>query len=461
MAVVSTVKLSELEGPQRIDAEYYQPQYMELVEKIKEQHRYFTLHSIGCGVVSGPFGSSLKSGAYLSEGVPFVRIQDLGNFFINKKELVYISQKDNERLKSSELKVGDLVLSKVGNTIGVVSIVTDDIGNCNISENNIGIRFPTRTKTELKLYILTFLNSKLGHQQVLRRISGNAQPKLNVRDISEMVIHSPSEDLLSDVDDLICRSKVLVDRANSYYAQAENLLLEELGLKDFKPMYELSYTANLSKAFGVHRIDAEYFQPAYEALLKKIEEFEFSKLGQIAERVLTKVKPDPAQIYKYIEISDIAVAIGETNYTERRGKELPPNARIPINGGELIISKVRPTRGAISIIPRELDTSVICSSALSVFRTESPLKEYLYMVSRSVVGRLQMERPTTGTSYPTIADRDIENIEIPLLPPQIQQKIASLIEQSHEARRNARELLEHAIKQVEDTIENTALTPLE
>lgn len=100
----------------------------------------------------------------------------------------------------------------------------------------------------------------------------------------------------------------------------------------------------LSELGGARRIDAEYYQPAYEALLKKIEVFEFSKLGQIAERVLAKVKPNPAQIYQYIEISDITVAIGETNHTERLGKELPPNARILINGGELIISKIRPTR---------------------------------------------------------------------------------------------------------------------
>lgn len=55
--------------------------------------------------------------------------------------------------------------------------------------------------------------------------------------------------------------------SKSLYMQAENLLLEELGLRGLKPKFELSYTANLSQAFKVHRVDAEYFQPAYDEIV--------------------------------------------------------------------------------------------------------------------------------------------------------------------------------------------------
>jgi restriction endonuclease S subunit len=132
---------------------------------------------------------------------------------------------------------------------------------------------------------------------------------------------------------------------------------------------------------------------------------------------------------------------------------LPPNARIPVKGGELIISKVRPTRGAIGIIPYCLGENLICSSAFSVFNVNSPLKEYLYVITRSIIGRLQLEKPTKGTSYPTIEDLDVEKLRIPLLPLSIQQEIASLVQQSHEARRKAKELLEIAKRAVEIAIE--------
>ena len=54
--------------------------------------------------------------------------------------------------------------------------------------------------------------------------------------------------------------------SNSLYSQAENLLLEELGLKNYKPIEELSYIVKLSDIKSAHRADADYFQPKYEKI---------------------------------------------------------------------------------------------------------------------------------------------------------------------------------------------------
>ena len=53
--------------------------------------------------MSGPFGSTLKGDAYLSSGdIAFIRVQNIkGGFDINDNDLVYISNKDNEKIKSS------------------------------------------------------------------------------------------------------------------------------------------------------------------------------------------------------------------------------------------------------------------------------------------------------------------------------------------------------------------------
>ena len=111
----------------RFDAEFFHPKVLLNEERINKLHGK-TIKEYGCAVVSGPFGSSLKSEAYLTSGIPFVRISDLRYFLIDNSELIYISKEDHARLSSSRLHVGDLVLSKVGNTIGIVSIVTDQIG---------------------------------------------------------------------------------------------------------------------------------------------------------------------------------------------------------------------------------------------------------------------------------------------------------------------------------------------
>ena len=162
----------------------------------------------------------------------------------------------------------------------------------------------------------------------------------------------------------------------------------------------------------------------------------------------------PQKEYSYIEISDVNAGSGEVTSNSVLGKELPTNAKIKIEGGELLISKVRPTRGAVTIIPMDWKKDFIASGAFSVFDVSYPMGEYLQIVLRSLIGKLQMERPTTGTSYPTITDADVEHILIPILPEKMQQKIAKLVRESHEARKKAKELLEKAKHQVEELVEN-------
>lgn len=460
MAVVSTVKLSELEGAERVDAEYYEPRYIQLAEKIRRQHQFFTLRSIRCTVVSGPFGSSLKSEAYLAEGVPFIRIQNLEDFFIDTKELVYISQEDNERLRSSGLRAGDLVLSKVGNTIGVVSIVTDDIGNCNISENNIGIKFPTSVGVELKSYVLTFLNSNLGRQQILRKISGNAQPKLNVQDIYELVLCLPSKGLVTDVNDLVCRSRVLSNLAKSYYSQAENLLLEELGLKDFKPKYELSYTANLSQAFGAHRVDAEYFQPASDEVIKRMIDYcnGYTPLSDCVEIIRTDFDPTKHldETFPYVELSNIDASIGVIHSaSEIKGKDAPSRARRVLRKDDVIVSSVEGSLEKVALVDEEHEGS-LASTGFFQFRARTISPEALLILSKSIALQAQLKKECAGTILTAVPNESLKRILVPLLPPETQQKITSFVQQSHEARRKAKQLLEEAKRKVEQMIESAS-----
>jgi len=50
--------------------------------------------------------------------------------------------------------------------------------------------------------------------------------------------------------------------------------------------------------------------------------------------------------------------------------------------------------------------------------------------------------------------KEIKKVIIPILPKTTQQKIADLVQKSHEARKRAKELLEKAKQKVESLIEN-------
>jgi hypothetical protein len=118
------------------------------------------------------------------------------------------------------------------------------------------------------LYLAVFLCSYFGRKQFERYATGNVQPWLNLIQIKSLRVFLPSSDKQKTISDYVTRSLGEHENSKSLYYQAEDLLLEELGLNNFKPEEELSYIVNLSDVKSAHRTDAEYFHPKY----KKIEE---------------------------------------------------------------------------------------------------------------------------------------------------------------------------------------------
>lgn len=73
----------------RIDAEFYNKRAITIDTQIRKMS-HLCLNKED--VVSGPFGSTLKSASYLSEGpVPFIRIENIkGGFYVNTLNLSLI-----------------------------------------------------------------------------------------------------------------------------------------------------------------------------------------------------------------------------------------------------------------------------------------------------------------------------------------------------------------------------------
>ena len=435
----------------RIDSNFFIKKSLSVDNKIKSMNHFYISEE---NIVSGPFGSSLKSDAYLNAGVPFIRIENIKNgFSISTDNLIYISEFDNSRLKSSQLFEDDLILSKVGNTIGYYARVDSNIKNCNISENNIGIKLNSYNR-DVKHYIMTFLNSKYGNILTLRRISGNAQPKLNVFDISEIPIPQFNEEFYKKISDKIIQADELKQHSKSLYSQAEDLLLGELGLKDWRPKNTLHTTKKFSDFAQSGRLDAEYYQPKYDEIEKAIKSYKggYDIVSNLFNQNLDVCDYKKTE-YNYIEIGDVNVGDGSVSFNKVETSELPDNAKRVLNKNDILISKVRPYRGAVAIIDFEQE-DLIGSGAFTVLQEKSSYKkETLQILFRTAVYKDWLLKWNVGSSYPVIKDEDILNLPIPILPEQIQTKIASLIQQSFECKAQSKQLLEDAKRMVETEIE--------
>ena len=401
--------------------------------------------------MSGPFGSTLKGDAYLSSGdIAFIRVQNIkGGFDINDNDLVYISNKDNEKIKSSSLQEGDLILSKVGNSIGYFAKVSSDLGKCNISENNIGIKLSSYSDIE-KSFILTYLNAKYANKLVLRRKSGNAQPKINVDDLCRIpILIFPK--LSENIHNVIQLHEAYLNQSILSYKQAEDILNKELGITNIENTKNYS-VKSFSESFGEsNRLDAEYYQDKYTQL------FDIIKNGkQLKELVtITKSIEPGSDEYKdegipFLRVSNLT-KFGLTDSNVFLDRKKYENLLKPMKD-TILFSK----DGSIGIAYKaESDLDCITSGALlhlSVKKT-TILPDYLALVLNSKIVQLQAERDSGGSIINHWRLPEIEMVLIPMLDYDIQNQISQKVQESFKLRKDSKNLINVAIRAVELAIE--------
>lgn len=455
MIAFSIIKKSQLEGAKRLDAEYYQPEYLEFEKRIKSSS-YKLWRDIEGRFITGPFGSEFNVENYITDGkYRYIRGRDVKEFFLLDNDNVYIPERDFERLRKYSLNVGDILISVVG-TLGDTAIVYQDnlpaIFSCK------GTAF--RTKAINPYYFLAYLNSKYGSGFLERSVRGTVQTGLNINDLKDLPVYIPPEQQQSAIGSIAIQAKTELENSKSLYSQAENLLLEELGLKNFEVENELWSVVKLSEVKKVKRIDAEYFQPKYEQLLydtkkdadmKLLEEVASVKRGSlIAPRFYNNTIGTP-----YIRGGDFSSGRFEKTGLVYINNDFQPKSETRVKEGDIVFASIGSV-GTLAVVPKEFNGSFISNNTtrISIKNKNDLIPEYLGLVLHSVVGRFQFEKEMSQTAQPKISDSQVKSFHIPILPKPTQQKIAELVRKSHEARKKAKELLESAKRKVEQMIEN-------
>jgi len=454
MAVFSVVKLSELEGEKRIDAEYYKPEYLELDKKIKRL-KYFLFSQIISDFSSGV---NLPQIECSKNGKAYIRTQNVRPILVDKEGLTCVDYK----IKNPPLlEEGDLLFARVGE-VGNSSIITPEWANNSYSDNVIRIKI----KHLDPYFVIVFLNSKVGSKYLERVKKGSNQQLISKENINLIKIFKPSSEIIEYCKNTIKESQNLVTKSESLYLQAETLLLEELGFKDFKPKYEKTYTANLSDALSAHRIDAEYFQPAYNKVIEKIKErAKVEKLKNITSFINHGKQPYyvkdgdiPVLIQKHLgpQLLSLHSEILNMPDTPRTDREFIKNyPEYLIKPFDVLFYSVGAYLGRVNVVLENFEA--VPASFITFIRTKQEVCNpvYLALFLNSEIGQLQSSKWKSASAQQYIYPKEIKEFIIPILPFSTQQKIASLIQKSHEARKKAKELLNVAKKAVEIAIEKS------
>ena len=138
-------------------------------------------------IVDGPFGSNLKLDDYVSEGVPVLQGKNITYNTFRWFDVRFLSSRKAEELKRSTVRIGDLLIVKIG-SIGY-SAILDDLNGFDyaIIPANLAKVTPNPSKVDLR-YLYRWLTSTAAKNYLVRAASKTAQPALSLGKIKALPV---------------------------------------------------------------------------------------------------------------------------------------------------------------------------------------------------------------------------------------------------------------------------------
>ncbi len=442
-------------GDFRLDSEVYLPIYFEIEEKLKQKN-CTTLENERSLFSKGIF--DIRAECYMENGgVPFIRINNLGDTLLNDNEIIHIPHSQNNLNKKTHLVRNDLILSKTAYPAACLV----DISSCNTSQDTIAIKLKKHAKIKPH-FVAIFLNSRYGYFQMQRWFTGNIQMHLNLTDSKQIkipILDESFQSLLVNVLETAIKYKY---SARNSYLRAEQILLSELGLFNWKPDHQLSFVKNFSDTKSADRIDAEHFKPMYEQIHKRIKNY---KLGYKPLCDILKIKdknfiPKPDLTYKYIELANISTNGNVNGFTHATGKELPSRARRKVNAGDVIVSSIEGSLSSIALITADLD-GALCSTGFFVVKSDQINSETLLILLKSQFGQLQLKKGCSGSILTAISKDEFKRILLPEISSAVQEEIRSKISEMYAAKLSLKRLIDISKRAVEMAIEKNEEAAME
>ena len=440
----------------RIDAHFYSIKYMQYYNKLmKCKIKKISLYNICSRMNSGPFGSALLASQYVDKGVAFIRPLNCKDYIVDiDNDVVFISKEDSERLKSSKFSLGDLIFTKIGNGIGDVAIIPQKIFECNISGNLMGVKIKNNIDN---YYVLTFLKSIYGQNQIWQGMMNSAKPKIDMDTLKSIVIPIPSPEIQKYIGDKVRKAEELREEAKRLKKEAETFLYEMIQLKPLNDFDKDMFSFVNSNYIDSERLDSEYYKTKYitlEKLLKSKKVTSFKDII-IESKYGASVPADYTMVgipfIRGNNLTDNEINIDDIVYLNKKLKDEVKDHHV--NTGDILITRSG-TVGISAVVDEKCDGFSFGSFMIKLridMRIWNPY--YIAAFLNSFWGKWQIERLQNGAVQQNINLQEIGRIIIPIISKENQDKIEELIKNYINKKRQSKQLIQEAKQDVEDLIE--------
>lgn len=441
---------------QRLDAEYYKKKYLVLDEKIKEFGKVNLKEINAILDCSAFYPSIVDEYNFNAEGTPFIRVNEIKNGLLNISELTaFLPQKilDNNLSTICVGYPGDLIIAKGGNSLAKVGLLNTSYDKYALSRDIILVRTST-LKNYDKFFLWLFFHSKFGQALLWRTASQTGQPHLTLPSINEIFLPKINPVFVEKIKILYEKSVDNKDLSKQKYNQAEKILLVNLGLNDIKLSPNTINPKSLKESFLTSgRLDAEYYQPKYEDLIRHITDTKYELLDVLVN-IKKSIEPGSSAYQEtgvpFVRVSNLSkfgISHPEIHLDENEYR----NALKP-EKDNILLSK----DGSVGIAYK-VDENLNCITSGAILHLEikslDVLPDYLTLVLNSDVVKLQAERDAGGSIIQHWKPSEIRNVVIPIIDKKIQEEISNLVQESFELRFQSERLLEIAKSAVEIAIQ--------
>jgi len=442
----------DIDFQKRGDTQYWLPVFLENETAISKFSKLTDLVELKGGAT--PFGSN-----YIKHGIPFLRIQNIGENELILDQVAFISEDIHEGLlKRSQLKTGDVLFTITGR-IGSVAVVPNEMKTGNINQHMVRMRIKDRNKL-LPYYLSTYLLTDYAKLQHERVAYGTTRTALDYPTLYNFKVFVPSFKDQQKVEQIIKRASRLKKEAEIDYQKSLQLLNKTLGLVGIKKKLKRAFWRWSDKIDIIKRIDPNYYQKYFQELKanrKKLKTVKLETLALLIDYGTVPTSPDapsefgtPYLTGKNIQPNDLVLEKLDYLYTDTT--EVIKNKAIKTN--DVVITQMGTVGNAA--VMGEAQKGWFFGSFLIRIRPDKDISsEWLALVINSDFGKQQIQQVMTTASVRTNTDLPtIKGLEIPIINKKRETEIVNLYIQSRDKKALSKQILQEAKDFVENLVRN-------
>jgi restriction endonuclease S subunit len=453
----------------RLDAEYYQLVFLQAENKLKFKEWDY-LSNLSETIKSFGAYSLCNQVEYLEKGVPFLRCKDIKDGRIDFSDVLYISHDSNRLLWKSEVKPKTVLFTMSG-TVGNSAIATEEI-KYPINSNQDIAKIVTNERLN-PYFFSVFLQSSYGQNQVYRLPVGSVQQHIFLWQLEKLVVPEFHAHFQNYIERVFKLSLSCQRESIDFYNQAQSLLLSDLGLSNWQPKRRLHFVKNYSDTEKAGRIDAEYFQPKYDEIVKAIKGYPggWDTLENLCELVGHPSNPPYADTQDKNKTFIVTQKhLGDYSLNDEFRKDddalfttddfLKKNSQYKLREEDVLLYSVGAYIGKANIFKGAIKATI--GSFLTLLRVKRELLNpyYLMVFLNTDIGVMISKQHQRGMAQQYLYPYDIRTFPVPLLENNKQQQIQEKIIESFNLRKQSKHLIECAKRAVEIAIEQNEDTAI-